>query len=46
MYSLIDDLFSTPRFYSARTRVYVISDSEYKATQYRRTPNVLLTLKM
>lgn len=36
MYSLFDDLFSTPRFYSARPRVYVISDSEYKAAQDRK----------
>ena len=36
MYSLFDDLFATPRPHRARPRVYVVSDSEYKAAQDRQ----------
>lgn len=36
MYSLFDEFFSSPSFYKTRPRVYVISDSEYKAAQDRQ----------
>ena len=33
MSSLFDEFFSSPSFYKTRPRVYVISDSEFKAAQ-------------
>ena len=36
MYSLYDEFFSSPRFYKTGPRVYVISDSQYKAAQDRQ----------
>ena len=35
MYSLFDEFFSSPSFFKTRPRVYVISDSEFKADQDR-----------
>ena len=33
MYSIFDEFFFSPSFYKTRPRVYVISDSDFKAAQ-------------